>query len=438
MAFNKQKIMPHRFSIVLLLLAGCAWVCVGVFWMLDYSTAIGQAVLIGLSGLALAFRRFERLKGFSYTLWILTAVSLAMFYPQYFFTVGDFQLKRLIVPFVQLTMFGMGAHMSFEDFKGVVKMPKGVLIGIACHFIVMPLVGYTLSHLFSFPPEIAGGVILIGCVSSAMASNVMSYLAKANLALAVTIGACSTIISPFVTPFLMKWLAGQFVQVDIAHMMIDITNMIIIPIVAGFIFNLFYFGNETPRVRAMQLTGFAMLIMTVNLLMMLVMKSDMAELGVSLLKSFGWFYILPMVSAIVFKNQKVSRLKLENMLSFIAMLGIVINTVIITASGRNNLLQVGGLLIISCLLHNLIGLSVGYFTALLFGLPERDRRSIAFEVGMQNGGVATGLALQMGKVATVGLASAIFGPLQNVTGSALANWLKRQPVENIPPDTEES
>jgi BASS family bile acid:Na+ symporter len=430
--------MPHRFSIVLLLLAGCAWVCVGVFWMLDYSTAIGQAVLIGLSGLALAFRRFERLKGFSYTLWILTAVSLAMFYPQYFFTVGDFQLKRLIVPFVQLTMFGMGAHMSFEDFKGVVKMPKGVLIGIACHFIVMPLVGYTLSHLFSFPPEIAGGVILIGCVSSAMASNVMSYLAKANLALAVTIGACSTIISPFVTPFLMKWLAGQFVQVDIAHMMIDITNMIIIPIVAGFIFNLFYFGNETPRVRAMQLTGFAMLIMTVNLLMMLVMKSDMAELGVSLLKSFGWFYILPMVSAIVFKNQKVSRLKLENMLSFIAMLGIVINTVIITASGRNNLLQVGGLLIISCLLHNLIGLSVGYFTALLFGLPERDRRSIAFEVGMQNGGVATGLALQMGKVATVGLASAIFGPLQNVTGSALANWLKRQPVENIPPDTEES
>ena len=82
-------------------------------------------------------------------------------------------------------------------------------------------------------------------------------------------------------------------------------------------------------------------------------------------------------------------------------------------------------------------MSVGYFTALLFGLPERDRRTIAFEVGMQNGGVATGLALQMGKVATLGLASAIFGPLQNVTGSALANWLKRQPDENIPPDIEE-
>lgn len=429
--------MPHRLSIVLLILAGCALAGVGVFWMLDYFEAIGPWVLIGLTGLALAFRGFERLKGFSYTLWILTAVSLAMFYPEYFFTVGDFQLKRLIVPFVQLTMFGMGAHMSFEDFRGVVKMPKGVLIGIACHFIVMPLVGYTLSQLFGFSPEIAGGVILIGCVSSAMASNVMSYLSKANLALAVTIGACSTILSPFVTPFLMKWLAGQFVEVDIAHMMIDITNMIIIPIVAGFIFNLFYFGNETPRARTLQLVGFAVLIIVFNLLMMFVMKSDITGLAVSLLKSFGWFYLLPMISAIVFKRQKVSRLKLENMLSFMAMLGIVINTVIITASGRDNLLQVGGWLIISCLLHNLIGLGVGYFTALLFGLPERDRRTIAFEVGMQNGGVATGLALQMGKVATVGLASAIFGPLQNVTGSALANWFKKQSTDSVTSEVEE-
>ncbi|MFN3381247.1 MAG: bile acid:sodium symporter family protein, partial [Runella zeae] len=109
--------MPHRLSIVLLILAGCALAGVGVFWMLDYFEAIGPFVLIGLTGLALAFRGFERLKGFSYTLWILIAVSLAMFYPAYFFTVGDFQLKRLIVPFVQLTMFGMGAHMSLEEFS---------------------------------------------------------------------------------------------------------------------------------------------------------------------------------------------------------------------------------------------------------------------------------------------------------------------------------
>lgn len=127
---------------------------------------------------------------------------------------------------------------------------------------------------------------------------------------------------------------------------------------------------------------------------------------------------------------------IENGLSFSAMLGIVINTVIITTSGRDNRLQVGGLLIITCFLHNIIGLSVGYLTALLAGLPKKDRRTIAFEVGMQNGGATTGLALQMGKVATVGLASAIFGPLQTVTGSALANWFRKRSVQLIPSQTD--
>ncbi|GAB3994206.1 bile acid:sodium symporter family protein [Spirosoma daeguense] len=423
--------MTHRFALLLLTLSLLIVLAAGTLWLVDYQSVAGPLLLAGLVGLALAFRGFASLKGFSYTIWILAAVSVAMIYPQYFFSVGDFQLKRLIVPFVQLTMFGMGAHMSFDDFKGVVRMPKGVFIGIGCHFIVMPLVGFSLSHLFNFSPEIAGGVILIGCVSSAMASNVMSYLSGANLALAVTIGACSTILSPFVTPFLMKWLAGQYVAVDIAHMMVDITNMIIIPIVAGFIFNLFYFGNVTARERTIQLVGFAGVILLTNIVMMFVMKLDTLDFLTATLSSFFWFYFLPMVSAIILKNRNVSRSALDSLLSFMAMLGIVINTVIITASGRDNLLAVGGLLIVTCLLHNLIGLSVGYFTAYLFGLPERDRRTIAFEVGMQNGGVATGLALQMGKVATVGLASAIFGPLQNVTGSALANWFRKRPAQQL-------
>ncbi|GAB3928661.1 bile acid:sodium symporter family protein [Larkinella terrae] len=421
--------MPRRLSLVLLILSGLAFGSSAVLYSSDQVSATGPLLMLALVLLALAFRGFAQLKGFSYTVWILAAVTLAMFYPSYFFTVGGFQLKRLIVPFVQLTMFGMGSHMSFDDFKGVVRMPKGVLIGICCHFLVMPLVGFSLSHLFDFEPEIAGGIILIGCVSSAMASNVMSYLSGANLALAVTIGACSTILSPFVTPFLMKWLGGQYVEIDIAHMMIDITNMIIIPILAGFIFNLFYFGNETPRARTVQLIAFAGIILVTNLIMMVVTKTDGYGFLMELLSSSFWFYLLPMVSAIFFRRAKtIDRPMIESGLSFVAMLGIVINTVIITASGRDNLLQVGGWLIITCLLHNVIGLSIGYFTALLFGLPERDRRTIAFEVGMQNGGVATGLALKMGKVATLGLASAIFGPLQNVTGSALANWFRKRPT----------
>jgi BASS family bile acid:Na+ symporter len=112
------------------------------------------------------------------------------------------------------------------------------------------------------------------------------------------------------------------------------------------------------------------------------------------------------------------------------MMGIVFNTAIITASGRNNLIEVGGLLILSCLIHNLLGLTLGYSVAWLFKMPEKDCRTIAFEVGMQNGGIATGLALEMGRVATVGLASTIIGPLQNVTGSALANYFRSHPIKD--------
>lgn len=400
----------------------------GVLWITGNVDLIGPILLIGLALAAFSFLRFSSLKGFSYTIWILVAVAAAMFYPGAFHSIGEFELKRVIVPFVQLTMFGMGAHMTFNDFKGVVKMPKGVIIGVCCHFLVMPLVAYGLSHLFDFPAEISGGIILIGCVSSAMASNVMSYLAGANLALAVTVGAVSTMISPFVTPFLMQWLGGQYVEIDVAHMMIDITNMIIIPVLAGFIFNLYYYGDTPKKQAAVQMICYAAIILLTNMVLAWVTHGSLTGFLRSTVTSFAWFYMLPLLAALLFKRyrESISRKQLDGGLSFAAMLGIVINTVVITASGRDNLLEVGGLLVITCLLHNVAGLSLGYFLAKLFGLPEKDRRTIAFEVGMQNGGVATGLALQMGKVATVGLASAIFGPLQNVTGSALANWFRKK------------
>lgn len=425
--------MNLKFAHGLLSVAALFFAGAALFYLIGQPERVGPLLVAAFILLAVGFRGVPILRRFSYTIWILVAVSAAMFYPHYFKTIGTFELKRVIVPFVQVTMFGMGSQMSFDDFKGVVQMPKGVLIGVSCHFIIMPLVGFALSHLFDFEPEIAAGVILIGCVSSAMASNVMSYLAGANLALAVTIGACSTMLSPFVTPFLMQWLGGQYIAIDVSHMMIDITNMIIIPIVAGFIFNLFYFDQEDTRTKFVQLAAFFGVVLLTNLVVLLVQKLNGAEFFGTLTTSLCWFYFLPMVAALVLKRVlKSDRKAIEGLLAFMAMLGIVVNTSVITASGRDNLLQVGGLLIITCLLHNLMGFTVGYSTAWLFRLPEKDRRTIAFEVGMQNGGVATGLALQMGKVATVGLASAIFGPLQNLTGSALANWFRRRPVGEKP------
>jgi BASS family bile acid:Na+ symporter len=109
------------------------------------------------------------------------------------------------------------------------------------------------------------------------------------------------------------------------------------------------------------------------------------------------------------------------------MVGIAVIITIITASGRDSLLKVGALLMLTSLLHNVSGYSLGYFISWLLGMPEKDRRTIALEVGMQNGGLASGLALQMGKIATVGLAPAIFGPLMNITGSVLASWWRSKP-----------
>ena len=113
------------------------------------------------------------------------------------------------------------------------------------------------------------------------------------------------------------------------------------------------------------------------------------------------------------------------------MLGIAVIISIITAAGRDSLLKVGFLLVITSLLHNITGYSLGYSISWIFGMPEKDRRTVAFEVGMQNGGLASGLALQMGKLATVGLAPAIFGPLMNVTGSTLAAWWRGRTPKQV-------
>jgi bile acid:Na+ symporter, BASS family len=405
----------------------------GISYLSGNISLTGILLITGFILLAFGVRGFEKAKGFSYTLWIFTAVIASMFYPGYFTSVGNFQLKKLIVPLLQIIMFGMGSQMSFADFTGVIKMPKGVIVGVASHYIIMPLVGFVIAQIFHFPPEIAAGIILIGCVPSGLASNVMSFLARANLALAVTVGAISTLLSPFITPLLMKWLGGQFIEINFWSMMLDILNMIILPIVAGFIFNLFSGKKETQKLRIIQLISYFIIILLTNLVFMKSKNAGMQEFLLHFAKSLCWFYLLPMVGAILLSRfLKNENRYMEKVLSLISMVGIAAIVTIITASGRDSLLQVGGLLIITSLLHNLTGYTLGYSLSWIVGMAERDRRTIAFEVGMQNGGLASGLALQMGKVATVGLAPAIFGPLMNVTGSILANWWRGKQVKINP------
>lgn len=412
----------------ILILAGLLFTGALIAGLKHNATLTGILMIAGFIGLATGVRGYEKLKGYSYTLWIFTAVTASMFYPQYFISVGDFQFKSLIVPLLQIIMFGMGSQMSLADFTGIIKMPKGVLIGIFLQFSVMPFVGFTIAKIFNFPSEIAAGIILIGCVPSGLASNVMSFLARANLALAVTISAITTLLSPFITPILMKWLGGQFIEVNFWSMMKDILYMIILPIVAGFIFNLFSRERKDHKSTFAQLAGYIVIILLTTLVFVKSENSGVTEFIVQFIKSTAWFFVLPLVGAIILARfLRGDKKIMDEILSMISMVGIAIIVTVITASGREDLLKVGVVLILTSLLHNLTGYTLGYSISWLLRMPERDRRTIAFEVGMQNGGLASGLALQMGKLATVGLAPAIFGPLMNITGSVLANYWRGKP-----------
>ncbi|MBL7697445.1 MAG: bile acid:sodium symporter family protein [Chitinophagaceae bacterium] len=354
------------------ILLGIAAICLAAALIITFSGNIENAGVLYIAfflALAIGIRTFPTFKGLSYTVIILAAVTTAMFYPGPFVEINGFRLASLITPLLQLIMFGMGTSMSFNDFAGVIKMPKGVFLGVTSHFIIMPAIGFTLANVSGFPPEIAAGIILIGCSPNGMASNVISYLAKANLALSITITAVSTMLAPFVTPFLMKLLAGEFVEVHALDMMWEIIKIVIIPILAGLIFNKFFSG-----------------------------KVD-------------W---------------------LDKAMPLVSMTSIALIIVVITAVGRESLLSIGPKLVLLVLLHNLSGYTLGYWSGRLFKMSERDCRTIAIEVGMQNGGLASGIAKAMGKIATVGLAPAIFGPLMNITGSILASyWHRKPPAEKV-------
>jgi BASS family bile acid:Na+ symporter len=171
----------------------------------------GPVVITFFTLLVLFLKTTEKFSGFAFTFVIFTAVSASLYYPGLFTGFGDFQFKTLIVPLLMIIMFGMGTSMSVKDFMRVGKMPKGVLIGLVCQFSIMPIIGFGLATASGLPPEIAAGIILVGCSPSGLASNVMAYISGANLALSLTLTAVSTLLAPFITPFYMSLFADQFV-----------------------------------------------------------------------------------------------------------------------------------------------------------------------------------------------------------------------------------
>lgn len=339
-------------------------------WMIfkgNISSA-GPFFITFLIALSIGFRDIPLLKGLAFTVFILGVSTTALYYPVLFTRFNGFELALLITPLIQLIMFGTGSSMGFKDFIELSKSPKSVIVGVLAQFIVMPLLGFLLAKCNDFAPEISAGIILLGCAPTSVTASLFAYLAKANVALAITITSVTTLLAPLLIPLLMKLFAGGFVEIDVLGMMWGMIKIVLLPIGAGLLFNKLLSGRAQ------------------------------------------W---------------------LHGAMPYVSMFGVALIVAIIMAAGRDSILNIGFMLLLVVLIHNLLGYMFGYAAARLFRLNERDARTIAIATGMQNAGLVSGIAKVMGKIATVGLASAICGPIMGLTASVLASYwsgLESKPI----------
>ncbi|MDP9998327.1 bile acid:sodium symporter family protein [Pseudarthrobacter sulfonivorans] len=271
-------------------------------------------------------------------------------------------LSPWINPLLGIIMFGMGLTLTPPDFAIIAKRPVPVVIGVVAQYAIMPFLGWLVAMALSLPPALAAGVILVGCCPGGTASNVVSYLAKGDVALSVAMTSVSTLIAPLLTPVLALWLAGQYMPVDAGSMAWSIVQIVLLPVLLGLVIRLFL-----PR---------------------LVNKA---------LPALPWISVI----AITF-------------------------VVIAVVSGSAKAIFSAGLLVlVAVILHNGLGYALGYGAARLFRLPVPARRTTAIEVGMQNSGLAAGLARTY-MTPEAALPGAIFSVWHNVSGAVLAAYWRRR------------
>lgn len=259
-----------------------------------------------------------------------------------------------------VAMFGMGMTLKFQDFQEIFKRPRDVLIGVLAQFTIMPVLAYFLAKIFALPPELAAGVILVGTCPGGTASNIMTYLAKGDVALSVSMTMSTTILAPIVTPLLTWLLVGKYIQVPFLEMMASIFQIVILPIILGIVINSLF--------------------------------SDVV-------KKFS--KILPLISILA--------------VNFI--LGGVVSV------NAQKILEVGLIMFGVVMLHNLLGYFFGFIIARLAKLNLAKSKALSIEVGMQNSGLATSLAiLHFGAAAA--LPGAIFSIWHNFSGALAANFLR--------------
>ncbi|MBM1105623.1 bile acid:sodium symporter family protein [Aurantibacter crassamenti] len=393
----------------------------------EIETLWKAALILGFSSLAIGVGHIKSLAGYQYTFWIITAVIAGMLLPNFFLNMGgiDLRNKWLILIIIQLVMFGMGTQMSIKDFIGIRKSGKGVLIALIGQFTIMPVIGFIIAKTFGFDAEIAAGIVLIGSCSSGLASNVMTYIAKGDLVLSVTVTAISTLTAPIMTTFLMKLFAGTFIEIDFLNMMMQIVKIVLVPLFAAMIHDILKnYGAKTRK-----LITFSAAIAGIWLLIAFIFRNASALLESSSLSSafeITNFICGSLVAGYLYNLLYKTLPNLDKFMPYLSMFGIVYFTLVTTAAGRDNLIEIGALLFVAAVLHNGFGYFLGYWLSRVSGLNKKQSQTIAFEVGLQNGGMASGLAGAMGKLATLGLAAAVFSPWMNISGSLLANYWRKK------------
>jgi len=294
----------------------------------------------------------------TFSLWVVLFACFGFFAPQLFAP-----HKTWIAPLLGIVMFGMGLTLSAADFREVFRRPKDVAIGVVGHYLIMPGIAWVLAVALQLPPDIAVGVILVGCCPSGTASNVMTFLAKGDVALGVSIASVSTLIAPLATPALVSLLAGKWMHINAQALVVDIVQVVIVPIALGVLVKALFARQAAASVRA-----------------------------------------LPLVSTAT----------------------IVLIIAIVVALNQSKLLANGWLILAAVVLHNLFGFLLGYLFARLFGMNLAKRKAVTLETGMQNSGLGAALAAaHFSPLAAV--PSALFSVWHNLSGSMLAAWFARRP-----------
>lgn len=285
---------------------------------------------------------------------VLLVAAAALLFPASFRWIDTVCIN----PLLGLVMFGMGLTLNPNDFKVVFSRPKDVIVGFLAQFIIMPALAWLLTKAFQLPPELAIGVVLVGCCPGGTASNVMTFLAKGDLALSVGITSVSTIIAPFLTPFLTWMIAGTYVHVDALSMFLSIVQVVILPIIVGFVVQK-YCPKFTSR-------------------------------------AVGY---LPGFSSLA--------------------IAIIAGTVVSHSAER--LSDCGLEVILVVMLHNVCGLILGFTAGKLLRLKYEKCVAISIEVGMQNSGLACSLAtLHFAAYPMATIPGAIFSVWHNISGALVA------------------